>query len=95
MKHNAHDITALCSCSRDRPWHTKHASQSYTSMCACVSVCMCTCVTQVPGQGEMRHGTEGWRSLESNVRAIGEVVQGAGASFVTHTDTQLVDTLCR
>jgi len=32
-----------------------------------------------PGTGELRHGTEGWHSLESSCRALGQMLEGAGA----------------
>ena len=35
-------------------------------------------MVQVPGQGEMRHGTEGWRCLETSMRALVFILDGAG-----------------
>ena len=36
---------------------------------------------QPPGAGEMRHGTEGWRCLETAVRALLAVMDGCGPAF--------------
>lgn len=33
-----------------------------------------------PGTGEMRHGTEGWKSLETSFRALLKLIQGTGTS---------------
>eukprot|EP00210_Caulerpa_lentillifera_P009386 g8948.t1 len=46
-----------------------------------------------PGTGEMRHGTEGWKSLETSFRALLKLIQGTGtdvSSFVTEEIWQLV-----
>jgi hypothetical protein len=32
---------------------------------------------QVPGVAEMRHGTEGWQALETSMRALAAVMEGA------------------
>ena len=34
-----------------------------------------------PGHGEMRHGTEGWKSLETSYRSLLKIIQGTGAAF--------------
>ena len=31
-----------------------------------------------PGSGELRHGTEGWHSLETSCRALGQMLEGSG-----------------
>ena len=36
---------------------------------------------QRPGKGELRHGSEGWRCLETALVALLSIVDGAGASF--------------
>ena len=36
---------------------------------------------QPPGAGEMRHGTEGWRCLETAVRALLAIMDGCGEAF--------------
>lgn len=42
-----------------------------------------------PGTGECRHTTEGWKALESSVRAVHCVAEGAGASFAPHATPEL------
>lgn len=39
-----------------------------------------------PGAGNLRHGTEGWKALETSVRAMHEIMAGCGSSFAPHTD---------
>lgn len=36
---------------------------------------------QEPGVGEMRHGTEGWKCLETSFRALENIIKGCGESF--------------
>lgn len=48
---------------------------------------------QRPGQGELRHDTEGWRSLESSFHALQALVEGCGSAclpFLTAELRQLV-----
>ena len=42
-----------------------------------------------PGQGEMRHGTEGWRCLETSFRALQHLMEGCGLAFRPHLDKPL------
>lgn len=35
----------------------------------------------VPGTGEMRHDTEGWKCLETSYKALQHVMEGSGAAF--------------
>jgi len=36
---------------------------------------------QVPGRGDMRHGTEGWKCLETSCRALQRMMEGSGHAF--------------
>lgn len=48
---------------------------------------------KVPGVGEMRHGTEGWRCLETSMRGMVAVLVGLGPGalpFLTHDVLRLV-----
>lgn len=36
---------------------------------------------QKPGEGEMRHGTEGWKCLETSFRALEHIMKGCGDAF--------------
>ncbi|KAI7841245.1 hypothetical protein COHA_005082 [Chlorella ohadii] len=42
-----------------------------------------------PGTGEMRHGTEGWKCLETSFRALQHVMEGCGEAFRPHLDDPL------
>ena len=42
-----------------------------------------------PGEGELRHDTEGWRCLESSLRALGAVMGACGPAFLPHLTTEL------
>ena len=42
-----------------------------------------------PGSGEMRHGTEGWKSLETSYRALLKVVEATGTAFGPFATTEL------
>eukprot|EP00892_Ulva_mutabilis_P004621 jgi/Ulvmu1/2530/UM138_0035.1 len=42
-----------------------------------------------PGTGACRHTTEGWKALESSVRALHHVAAGAGASFAPHATPEV------
>lgn len=42
-----------------------------------------------PGTGACRHTTEGWKALESSVRAVHHVAAGAGAAFAPHATPEL------
>lgn len=42
-----------------------------------------------PGTGACRHTTEGWKALESSVRAVHHVAAGAGAAFAPHVTPEL------
>ncbi|GAB4818455.1 hypothetical protein N2152v2_005501 [Parachlorella kessleri] len=43
-----------------------------------------------PGTGDLRHGTEGWKCLETSVRALQHVMQGTGPAFAPHLDETLL-----
>ena len=47
----------------------------------------------VPGAGELRHGSEGWRCLETAFRALLSVMDGAGAAFAPHATPELRGTV--
>ena len=49
----------------------------------------------VPGSGNLRHGTEGWKCLETSVLCLHEVMQGCGPAFAPHADASLRNTLYR
>ena len=42
-----------------------------------------------PGSGEMRHGTEGWKSLETSYRALLKVIEATGTAFGPFATTEL------
>ncbi|EFN56492.1 expressed protein [Chlorella variabilis] len=42
-----------------------------------------------PGRGEMRHGTEGWKCLETSFRALQHVMEGCGEAFRPYLDDSL------
>eukprot|EP00887_Chlorella_sp_A99_P007146 scaffold2.g7146.t1 len=42
-----------------------------------------------PGQGEMRHGTEGWKCLETSFRALQHLMEGCGTPFRPYLDAEL------
>lgn len=43
----------------------------------------------VPGQGELRHGTEGWKCLETSMKALQALVEGCGPAIKPHLDARL------
>ena len=51
--------------------------------------------TEPPGEGEMRHGSEGWKCLETSFRALQHVMEGCGAEFQPHLDAALRATIYR
>ncbi|PNH01665.1 hypothetical protein TSOC_012431 [Tetrabaena socialis] len=42
-----------------------------------------------PGRGEMRHGTEGWKCLETSMKALQALVEGCGPAVAPHLDEPL------
>ncbi|KAG2428503.1 hypothetical protein HXX76_011620 [Chlamydomonas incerta] len=48
-----------------------------------------------PGQGEMRHGTEGWKCLETSMKALQALVEGCGAAIGPLLDEPLRELLYR
>ncbi|KAK9917751.1 hypothetical protein WJX75_007815 [Coccomyxa subellipsoidea] len=44
---------------------------------------------QAPGTGDMRHGTEGWRCLETSFKALQKIMEGCGAAFQPHVTPEL------
>lgn len=42
-----------------------------------------------PGVGELRHGTEGWKCLETSVKALQRLVDGTGAAFQPYVSPEL------
>ncbi|KAG7667191.1 hypothetical protein NADE_003012 [Nannochloris sp. 'desiccata'] len=42
-----------------------------------------------PGTGEMRHGTEGWKCLETSFRALQGIMEGCGATFAPYLTPEL------
>ena len=47
------------------------------------------------GTGAMRHGTEGWKCLETSVRALAEMMERAGPGVRPMLDDEIVGLLCR
>jgi hypothetical protein len=56
-----------------------------------LSLCRLCVLHQVPGQGEMRHGTEGWRCLETSMRAMVAILQGLGAAAAAHITRDIIE----
>jgi len=54
---------------------------SSTGYVECDCVLLCTFM-QVPGVGEMRHGTEGWKCLETSMRTMVAILDGAGMTVI-------------
>ncbi|PSC73633.1 ARM repeat-containing [Micractinium conductrix] len=48
-----------------------------------------------PGTGEMRHGTEGWKCLETSFRALQHMMEGCGEAFRPHLDAPLRELIYR
>lgn len=42
-----------------------------------------------PGTGNLRHGSEGWKELETSVHAMHGIVSGCGKSFAPHADADV------
>ena len=42
-----------------------------------------------PGEGELRHDTEGWRCLESSLRALGAMMGACGPPFLPYLTPEL------
>ena len=49
----------------------------------------------VPGVGELRHGSEGWRCLETAFRALLAIMDGAGAAFAPYATPELRGTVTK
>lgn len=43
-----------------------------------------------PGEGEMRHDTEGWKCLETSFRALDSIMKGYGADFHANLDRDML-----
>lgn len=48
-----------------------------------------------PGVGEMRHGTEGWKCLETSVKALQALLEGTGEAVRPYVTPELRDLLYR
>lgn len=44
-----------------------------------------------PGAGDLRHGTEGWKCLETSFRALTKIIEACGVEFQQYVDKSLVD----
>ena len=43
-----------------------------------------------PGQGEMRHDTEGWKCLETSFRSLDSIMKGYGTAFHSYLDADML-----
>lgn len=43
-----------------------------------------------PGKGDMRHGTEGWKCLETSFRALNNIMKGSGDEFRQYLDDEIL-----
>ncbi|KAK9826799.1 hypothetical protein WJX81_002074 [Elliptochloris bilobata] len=50
---------------------------------------------QLPGAGELRHGTEGWRGLETSFWALQQLAEGCGPAFANAATPELRSLLLR
>lgn len=48
-----------------------------------------------PGVGQLRHGSEGWKCLETSVKALQQLLEGAGAPVAPLVDDEVVELLLR
>jgi hypothetical protein len=48
-----------------------------------------------PGTGELRHGTEGWHSLETSCRALGQMLEGCGPACREWLTPDLLELIAR
>eukprot|EP00878_Enallax_costatus_P018771 GHUV01019781.1.p1 GENE.GHUV01019781.1~~GHUV01019781.1.p1 ORF type:complete len:295 (+),score=54.89 GHUV01019781.1:560-1444(+) len=49
----------------------------------------------VPGVGQLRHGTEGWKCLETSMKAFQQLVEGTGAAVAPYITGDVQDLLYR
>ncbi|KAF6254565.1 ARM repeat-containing protein [Scenedesmus sp. NREL 46B-D3] len=49
----------------------------------------------VPGTGQMRHGTEGWKCLETSMKAFQQLVEGTGPAVAPYITEEVQDLLHR
>lgn len=49
----------------------------------------------VPGVGQMRHGTEGWKCLETSMKAFQQLVEGTGPAVAPYITPDVQDLLYR
>ncbi|KAF8068347.1 hypothetical protein HT031_002036 [Scenedesmus sp. PABB004] len=49
----------------------------------------------VPGVGQLRHGSEGWKCLETSMKAWQQLVEGVGTSVAPHVTPEVLDLLYR
>ena len=54
----------------------------------------CPCIHPA-GVGDMRHGTEGWKCLETSMKAFQQLVEGTGQDIRTVINQDILDLLCR
>lgn len=45
----------------------------------------------VPGTGDLRHGTEGWKCLETSFRATAKIMEACGTEFQLRLNSRLLD----
>ena len=43
-----------------------------------------------PGKGDMRHGTEGWKCLETSFRALNNIMKGTGEGFRRYLNDEIL-----
>ena len=63
--------------------------QSDTTSSLVASLLQQTYRVERPGMGEMRHGTEGWKCLETSFRALQGIMEGCGAAFAPYLTPEL------
>jgi hypothetical protein len=49
----------------------------------------------LPGVGQMRHGTEGWKCLETSMKAFQQLVEGTGPAVAPYITEEVQDLLHR
>lgn len=49
----------------------------------------------VPGVGQLRHGTEGWKCLETSMKAFQQLVEGTGSAVAPYITADVQDLLYR
>lgn len=49
----------------------------------------------IPGVGQLRHGSEGWKCLETSMRALQQLMEGTGQGVAPLVNAELLELLCR